>query len=374
MAAAIAAGVVAVLAVAAPASAGSPPGHPSDPNTVKAQIASLANWLITAQRPDGAILDYPGGNFISAYDGSYAAMGLASAYKLTAAPADASAAWAWLHWYSSHELPNGVVDDRTVGPDGTETDTGSVDSTDATAGLFLSAAYLTFHYTNDKTQLAQISSGITGALAAIDLTRDSDGLTWATPGYHVKYLMDQAETYDGLRHASDLFAALNLHSQQTTAQQQASAMFAGIQTLWDPATGAFDWAKTDTGALQKTNWQTLYPDSAEQVWAVTYGLTTPVERTAIMTKFRTAQPNWDNPTASAQFMLNGNLVTQPVGYWPLGGLAFQQLGDSATLVVSSDAITSAAAATNYAWPYDTAEAGQLALDRFAETVGGNSVV
>lgn len=342
--------------------------------TAKAQLTALADWLLGAQRPDGAIANYPNGNFIAPYGADYAAMGLASAYKLTGNRAYATAAWSWLHWYASHEQANGVVDEFNVNPDGTETDTGGVDSTDATAGLFLAAAYLTFHYTNDKKQLSQISAGITGAVNAIDLTRDGDGMTWATPGYHVKYLMDLGETYDGLRHASDLFGALNQHAAQAAAQQRASAMYAGVQTLWDDQTGAFDWAKGDTGWVQQTNWKSLYPDSAEQAWAVAFGLTTSSERSTIMANFTANQPNWASPTATAQFMTNGALTSGTVGYWPTPALAFQQSGDQSTLVTSADSITAAAAATSYAWPFDTGAAGQLALDRYAQTVGSASVV
>jgi len=32
---------------------------------------------------------------------------------------------------------------------------------------------------------------------------DADGLTWAKPSWHVKYLMDQAEVYAGLVAAID---------------------------------------------------------------------------------------------------------------------------------------------------------------------------
>ena len=48
------------------------------------------------------------------------------------------------------------------------------------------------------------SAGIARALGAIEATQDADGLTWAKPGYPVKYLVDQSETYAGLVAAGEL--------------------------------------------------------------------------------------------------------------------------------------------------------------------------
>ena len=87
-------------------------------------------------------------------------------------------------------------------------DGGVLDSTDAPAGLFLLtllAAQRGFpRGAGGAPELPGFSAGITAALGAIEATQDSDGLTWAKPGYPVKYLMDQSETYAGLVAAWEL--------------------------------------------------------------------------------------------------------------------------------------------------------------------------
>src|SRR5437588_379259 len=81
-------------------------------------------------------------------------------------------------------------------------------STDAYAGTFLYAAWAAWNTGHDTAALTALRPGITGAIRAIESTLDTDGLTWATPTYHVKYLMDEAEVYVGLRSAAALTSAL----------------------------------------------------------------------------------------------------------------------------------------------------------------------
>ena len=59
-----------------------------------------------------------------------------------------------------------------------------------------------------RARLTALANGLDGALRAIEATTDTDGLTWAKPAWHVKYLMDQSEVYAGLQAAKRLFTSL----------------------------------------------------------------------------------------------------------------------------------------------------------------------
>ncbi|MEI8000046.1 MAG: hypothetical protein WCI50_01725 [Actinomycetes bacterium] len=162
-----------------------------------ARTASTANtrtdatWILSAQMPDGALATYRDRQFIDPYLASLAVVGLVRAYAVTRDNAAISAAWRWLSWYAAHLDRQGVVhNDKVV--NGTAVDTGSVDSTDGSSAVFLLAVYETWKATNDRNALVALAPAIAGAVGAIELTQDADGMTWATPTFHVKYLMNEA--------------------------------------------------------------------------------------------------------------------------------------------------------------------------------------
>jgi hypothetical protein len=335
---------VAPAAAAAPASASG--GNP---------IAANAAWILSAQLPDGAIANYTDRLAVSPYLANLAAMGLARATEVTGDPRYGAAAWQWLLWYQAHEnATTGFVTDYQITAQG-EVSTGDMDSTDAYAGTFLLAVWRTWKATGSGAALTRLHAGVTQAVRAIESTQDADGLTWAKPAYHVKYLMDQAETEAGLRAAATVATALGDPALASRAALDASRMQAGVDKLWNPAAAAYDWAVFSSGPHQGTNWSVLYPDAMEQVWAVAFGLTGGARAQAIMTHLGVAHPNWDRPTATDLFS-SGPAV---VGYWPVAGLALVQIGQRANAAVAAGAIQSAATLAQQAWPFTTGVAGSL---------------
>ena len=333
----------------------------SRPRGAQAQVISNvrsdADWILTAQLPDGAIANYVDQKAIWPYLANYAAMGLAHASEVLSDSKYSTAAWRWLSWYQNAENSQGFVTDYQV-TNGQETSTNSMDSTDAYAGTFLLAARSTYRVTADRARLAALHTGIAGAVAAIEATQQGDGLTWASPSWHVKYLMDEAEAYAGLAAASDLGQALGDAALAGRAKNDASRMKSGVDALWNTATASYDWAVSDTGVHTVTNWRWLYSDSLEQAWAVALGLVNQSGRAqALMTALNKNQPNWSQPAATALF--NGG-VSQTVGYWPLADLAFSSLAGP----IFGSALTSIRAASvnaNRAWPFTTGNAGQVLL-------------
>lgn len=332
------------------------------------EVASQANWILSGQFPDGALDEAPFPSWTSSvtinpYVANYGAMGLARAAVVTGNMAYAQASWRWLDWYARHEQPgtgfvaNATVPNPFIAGDHS-TSLGTMDSTDAYAGTFLLAAYDTMTADPSQSELAGLASGITGAVKAIEATQQPNGLTWAKPSYQMAYLMDMAETHAGLLAAASLALILGNHALEATASRDASLMETGVQSLWNPTTQSFDWAATST-AVQLTNWNNLYPDAAEQAWAVGFGLATPSQAHLIMNEITAHAPQWDDPTATAKF--KGSSAAQPVGYWPAIGWGFDAVGNMPAAQQGATSIYAAAAVAQDGWPFTCEDSAQLII-------------
>jgi len=330
-----------------------------------ATIVAEANWIVSAQIPDGAIgvwPDTPTVRLVWPYLANMAATGLARATEVTGDQSYAQHAWAYLQWYSSVEQPGtGYVTDYKVDNGTTPVSTGTFDSTDAYAGTFLSAAWDTYAATGNQQELASIAGGIAGALHAIATTQQPDGLTWATPTWQVAYLMDNAQAYGGLVAAGRLEAALGNSALAAQATQRAATMEAGIQSLWDPATGAYDWAKQANGWQHPTEWSNFYPDAMEEVVAVQWGAVTGGRAQRLMDTFEQDHSDWSSPTAQDDYLSGATVETQPVGYWPMAGVAFDAVGHTQKASSGVNQILTAAAQVGYGWPYTTGDAGDAIM-------------
>ena len=330
---------------------------------VRADIVDDANWLLQGQLPDGAIAWYIDKGHVSPYLANYAAIGLAEAAKQTGDRAYSDAAWAWLGWYAAHQDANGFVTDYNVDAAGVETSTGDEDSTDAYAGTYLSAVRAAYLADRDLSRLRSLHAGVAAAVGAIEATQDADGLTWAKPTWHVKYLMDQTEAYNGLRSVADLAQALRDPGLATRANADAARMKAGIASLWDPSTGAYDWAKNDGGGLNSTNWSVLYSDSMEQAWIAGSQAISNSRAATLVDSLQQAEPQWSQPTATAD--MNGTVGT--VGYWPAAGWALLRTGRADDAAMAAASIRSAAVDAARAWPFTTGNAGQLIVLESGDT-------
>jgi hypothetical protein len=170
--------------------------------------------------------------------------------------------------------------------------------------------------------------------------------------------MDQAETYAGLVAAGDLATALGNSALATRARGDAARMQAGVAALWNTVSLAYDWAVHDNGAHVANQWQVLYSDSLQQAWAVAFGVAETQRSSGLLSSFFAAQPNWALPAATALF---DNGTQQQVGYWPVAGLAFRNVGMTTVSANAAGTIRSAAITANRAWPFTTGNAGQLIL-------------
>ncbi len=324
--------------------------------TLTSDVSSDADWIMSARLPDGAIANYVDRQAVWPYLSNFAAMGLAKATTVTRNNAYVAAAWTWLSWYQAHMDATGFVTDYRMS-NGVLTSTNDMDSTDAYAGTFLLAAREAYRATSDLTTLKTLTTGISKAVQAIEATQDTDGLTWAKPSWHVKYLMDQAETFAGLLAAVDLANLLKNSTLANRAQSDANRMKTGVANIWNTTTLAFDWAVHDTGARTATDWTLLYSDALQQAWAVAFGIVDSTRASSLITKFTTSQPNWQYPNKTALFS-GGSQGT--VGYWPVAGFGLNALKSSSAGAAAVN-IRAGALANNRAWPFTTGNAGQLIL-------------
>ena len=367
----IAAGVVLALGLAAPlaadrsAEAARPRAATAapaitvptvDPATVSA-VRAEADWALGAQLADGAIAHYTDKVAIWPYLANFTSAGLVRATTVTGDQRYVAAAWRWLTWYQAHEAATGFVTDYTISPDGVETSTGDMDSTDGYAGTFLYAAWLAYNATGDRAAAGRLLPGIRGAVRAIEATLDTDGLTWAKPAYHVKYLMDECEVYAGLRAASRLLSTFGDKTGSQKASSEAARVKSAVAGLWNAVGQSYDWAVHADGVHQTTSWSTLYPDALEQVWPVAFGLTDSVRGSLLVTTFTQTHPNWDKP---ADYDLS-NGTMQRVNYWPVAGWAMAAAGRTEWAATGAANIRSAEINAGRAWPYTPASAGELAI-------------
>ena len=133
---------------------------------------SEADWILSAQLPSGAIATHADQTFVSPYLAAYAAVGLSDATTMTRDPRYAEAAWRSLEWYGSVMDANGYVTDYQIS-NGNLVSTGSADSTDVYAGMFLVALDAAYRAAPNMSRLQRDRTEGTGRSKrrALDTTR-----------------------------------------------------------------------------------------------------------------------------------------------------------------------------------------------------------
>jgi hypothetical protein len=342
-----------VTAAASIGSSSSPAA--ADPN---ADILYDAAFIQSMQLPDGAITSTSDLAMVEPYVAGYAAWGLAVAARRSPDGALDAAAWRWLTWYAAHQDEHGYVADYRRTGDGLES-IGDTDSTDAASGIFLIATWAASALgPADLPRLRALWPQVILAVSAIESTMDSDGLTWAKPSWHVKYLMDNAEALAGLDAAAAMARPGNDPALGRRAAADAKRIRAGIASLWNPATGAYDWALHASGVRIPADWTVLYPDSVEQAWAVAFGAVPAARAKQLMSTFQVSQPNWDRPGATANYY-DGYVYPSSVGFWPIAALALQRVGRAGSALAGARNIRDGAWAIDRRSPFGSGSQGQL---------------
>ena len=312
-----------------------------------------ADWMIGAVIPDGpmagALALYPDRLHIRPYQANVGCLGLARATQVSGKAAYLDAAWRHLEWYGSHQDPAGYVTDYDL-KDGHWASTGHYDSTDAYAGTFLLAVWAAFRVSGDQERLKALHAALQRAVNAIESTRQSDGLTWATPTYHVKYLEDNVEACAGLLAAAALARNLADGGLARQAAAAASAMEKGIESLWSDLRYDYAWARHESGAVQVPNWSVLSPDAMEEGWRAAFGLEGSHRASILLRHLDQSQPAWDQPAPASR---NYDVIPLGWGFW--------FAGEPARAEQAASNFRKSALETRRAWPFMVADCGELIL-------------
>lgn len=353
------------LLVAATVAAGPLPAHAASPTILLDAIRSEADYIISLRTGDGIIATVASRTKVVPYQANFAAMGLARASFLLRDSRYSTAAWRWLEWYRDNMYPDGTMPDWIY--TSSWIPSGEPDSTDAYAGTYLSAILETFNATADLTRLRGLQGAVVKAVGAIELTADTDGLHFAKPGWPFKYTMDEAEAYAGFRAAQRIARVLNDSALEARAKTNADRLLSASVKLIDPATGLYLWALHQDGTRVPAPLEWIYPGATAQAWAVADGLATGTNARNLMARVEAAQPQWDRPTATAQYADNqpicGNRAPcyAPVGYWPRFALAYLAIGNTERALEGALNIHTIAKFFGRPFPYTPADAGQIIL-------------
>lgn len=335
----------------------SAPGRAAEP-----AVVAEADWIVSLQLTSGPhagmiAMNLPRSLCIP-YFSNMAASGLASATLATGNPAYANAAWSWLNWYAAHMDASGFVTDYEL-RSGTWVSTGGFDSTDAYAATFLSAVRDTFAVTGDSARLGALWPAVRKATDAILATAAPGYLTYAKPGWNLKYAMDNAEVYDGWRAVAELAAVAGDAPLRALAEEWIAGMQISLASFWNEAAGAYDVALTDSAVRHPADWTVFYPSVTAQVWMINAGIVPSARAAALAARIEQTHPQWDDPSALDVFDPPEGREIRPVGWWPSFADAFTNAGMQARGLAGFTSMRDAAIAAGRAWPYHAGSAGRM---------------
>lgn len=169
------------------------------------------------------------------------------------------------------------------------------DSTDSYAALFLIALWESYNKTGDAEYLVERYPKITAVINAMISTIDSEGLSFVKPDSSIKYLMDNAEVYQGLSSAINLLKKvfLPLYQKGTPEHSGASELLASLQEtkerqaesfaklLWNGTEQRYEVGIDKEGKpLAFQGWTHFYPDAVAQLFPIIYKVIEPDSRQA----------------------------------------------------------------------------------------------
>ena len=224
-------------------------------------VATCLALIRGCQLPDGAFAQVSPGNkpnapvWIAPYFANYAALALLAGHACTKNPDDLARVGRWLAWCAKHQSANGYWDDFE-GTAAAYADNGKVDAWDSSAALFLLVAGR-YHCAGGQVT-EEVTAATKRALACIEKITDSDGLTWATPTYKIKFLMDNVEVCAGLRASATQTSTVH-------ADRIAKKLF----DFWQPADNRFAYALSTDGTFE-SGLAKPYPHGLAQLFGIAF--------------------------------------------------------------------------------------------------------
>ena len=247
-------------------------GHAPLPNLTRL-IENNADWIASCQRETGAICIYRDQEEIIPYFSHIAAIGLCYS------EGHQEDARKWMTWYLDHlnspdkfGLEATVYDYKVV--NGLEISKEDYDSADSYSALFLTLCRIYYENTGDSEFIIANKDKLVAIADVMLQMQQPDGLTWAKPDYKVKYLMDNAECYQGMVDMAWLCEEVYHDPILAGTYLRASGdVKNGTEThFWNPEKRFYYWEMDESGHRSKCHWGKWYPDAESQLWPVWCGM------------------------------------------------------------------------------------------------------
>jgi hypothetical protein len=291
-------------------------------------ITAAASKILQKQLADGGYNVYSPSNGVSFQSGdnniwirpdygNLAAQAMLMANEVSPNASYLASVNSYLHWYVNHLETDGTIYDYTGTYPGYTKSSDRL-STDAYAAQFIETAFMYYQATHDTAFLNWVWPYVIQVAGAMDLTLQSDGLTYAKPSTPVKALMNNTDVYVGYKAAAK-FAALKSDTvRQSAWSTKANNCLAGMETMYlGDSLGRY--AVAIAAGSPVTDWAEVYPDGDSQMYAI---------RNVLMeTNINRASKVWN---ASIQQFVQNHVPNENISsaWWVLGGFGAGQ-GDEA---------------------------------------------
>ena len=240
--------------------------------TEEKAVGACLNIIRGCQLPDGAFVQVNHGNtpqapvWVAPYFADYAVLALLADYERHKTISDLQRVGRWLAWCAKNQAHEGYWNDFEGTVAGYR-NSGKVDAWDSSAAMYLLVAGR-YQRAGGKATPAVLAAA-KKALQCIESVSDEDGLTWATPTYKVKFLMDNVEVYAGLRAGSDFFTAVGAKDEAKKASDQANLIGKKLPNYWVPAEKLFAYVLHQNGAFE-CGLDKAYPHGLAQLFGVAF--------------------------------------------------------------------------------------------------------
>ncbi len=245
---------------------------PSLSNSEKAAVKNCLEIIRKCQLPDGAIVQLNRSGQIGApiwiapYFANYAALALISDIERTKSVPEMGRIGKWLDWCAKHQSADGYWNDyegTSVGYKNNE----KVDAWDSSAAMFLLVT-ARFQKIGGKVKPAVVEAA-KKSLRCIEALCDDDGLTWATPTYKMKFLMDNVEVYAGLKSSIAFFDLVDAKDESRAATARADAMAKSLPGFWRPDEQLYAYVLDEKGRYEGGLSQ-AYPNGLAQLFGIAF--------------------------------------------------------------------------------------------------------
>lgn len=166
---------------------------------------------------------------------------------------------------------SGTIYDFRVSKDGSLEPTGDYDSVDGYAGAFLHLLRMYYDKTGDKALLTANWTKIENIAYLISYLQDTDGLTRVTAKQHVKYLMDNSESYAGASAFISLIEAVGKGDKKYYEDVRAAVRNGVQEIMFDAKRANYIWALNGQERFI-SDLKVFYPDAYANILLFAYDL------------------------------------------------------------------------------------------------------